>query len=110
MSRVVPYDQPMSGGPLPRSGDTGAPLPRFLTPFIGREQQGAALRTLLQRADELHALGLELSEPAEIALALRGVLPSLPTNLLSLDELEQALVARLATGNRQATLDEPLRH
>ena len=51
MSRVVPHDQPMSGGPLPRSGDIGAPLPRFLTPFIGREQQGAVLRTLLQRPE-----------------------------------------------------------
>jgi non-specific serine/threonine protein kinase len=41
----------MYAGPPPRSGDTAAPLPRFLTPFIGREQQGASLRTLLQRRD-----------------------------------------------------------
>ncbi|MDQ2651968.1 MAG: NB-ARC domain-containing protein, partial [Chloroflexota bacterium] len=51
MSRVVPHDHPMSAGPPPRSGDTAAPLPRFLTPFIGREQQGASLRTLLERQD-----------------------------------------------------------
>ena len=50
MSRVVPHDHPMPTGP-PRSGDSAAPLPRFLTPFIGREQQGATLRTLLQRPD-----------------------------------------------------------
>lgn len=83
---------------------------RALVMHAGRVALEGPLRTLLQRADELHALGLELSEPAEIALALRGVLPGLSTNLLSLDELEQALVARLATGNRQATLDEPQRH
>ncbi len=41
----------MAAGPPPRSGDTAAPLPRFLTPFIGREQQGATLRALLQRQD-----------------------------------------------------------
>ena len=51
MSRVVPHDHPVSALPPPRSGDAAAPLPRFLTPFIGREQQGAALRTLLQRPD-----------------------------------------------------------
>ena len=83
---------------------------RALVMHAGRVALEGPLRTLLQRADELHALGLELSEPAEIALALRGVLPGLPTNLLSLDELEQALVARLTTGNRQVTLDEPQRH
>ncbi|MBK9941054.1 MAG: energy-coupling factor transporter ATPase [Kouleothrix sp.] len=53
------------------------------------------LRALLRRADELHALGLELSEPAEIALALRPIIPDLPTDLLSLDQLEAALVERL---------------
>ena len=51
MSRVVPHDHPMPAGPTPRSGDSAAPLPRFLTPFIGREQLGATLRTLLQRQD-----------------------------------------------------------
>jgi predicted ATPase/DNA-binding CsgD family transcriptional regulator len=51
MSRAVPHDHPMYAGPPPRSGDRAAPLPRFLTPFIGREQQAATLRTLLQRPD-----------------------------------------------------------
>ncbi len=51
MSRVVPHDHSMYAGPSPRSGDAAALLPRFLTPFIGRERQGASLRTLLQRPD-----------------------------------------------------------
>jgi hypothetical protein len=56
------------------------------------------LRSLLHRADELHALGLELSEPAEIALALRAIMPDLPTDMLHLDELEEAIVARTTKG------------
>jgi hypothetical protein len=50
------------------------------------------LQTLLQHADELHALGLELSEPAEIARSLRTIFPMLPTDVLHLDQLEHALV------------------
>jgi LuxR family maltose regulon positive regulatory protein len=50
---------------------------------------------LLRRADELHALGLELSEPAEIALALRPLFPDLATDLLRVEELEAALRERL---------------
>ena len=60
----------------------------------GRVALEGPLRALLRRADELHALGLELSEPAEIALALRPLLPDMPTDLLSLDELEAALLER----------------
>ena len=83
---------------------------RALVLHNGRVAMEGPLRTLLRRADELHALGLELSEPAEIALALRSVLPDLPTDLLSLDELEQAMLARLLPDERQAALDEPQRH
>jgi energy-coupling factor transport system ATP-binding protein len=54
-----------------------------------------ALRELLRRADELHALGLELSEAAEAALTLRRVFPDLPTDVLRIEELEEALAARL---------------
>ncbi|MCA9876258.1 MAG: hypothetical protein KC442_00690 [Thermomicrobiales bacterium] len=50
MPRLVPHDSPKHAGP-PQRGDAAAPLPRFLTPFIGREQQATALRTLLQRPD-----------------------------------------------------------
>jgi energy-coupling factor transport system ATP-binding protein len=62
----------------------------------GRVAMEGPLRALLRRADELHALGIELGEPAEIALALRARFPDLPTDLLSLGELEDTLAARLA--------------
>jgi energy-coupling factor transport system ATP-binding protein len=68
----------------------------------GRVAMQGRLRELLRRADELHALGLELSEPAEIALALRALFPRLPTDLLKIDELEEALVAQLAPNPRAA--------
>jgi len=61
----------------------------------GRVVMEGPLRDLLRRADELHALGLELSEPAEIALTLRPLFPDLPTDLLKIEELEEALIARL---------------
>ncbi len=60
----------------------------------GRVVMQGPLRDLLRRADELHDLGLELSEPAEIALALRPLFPDLPTDLLRLEELENALLQR----------------
>ncbi|MBK9713499.1 MAG: energy-coupling factor transporter ATPase [Kouleothrix sp.] len=68
---------------------------RAIVMHDGRVAIEGPLRALLRRADELHALGLELGEPAEIALALRPLFPDLPTDLMRLDELEQALVARL---------------
>ena len=68
---------------------------RAIVMHDGRVAMEGPLRALLRRADELHALGLELSEPAEIALALRPLLPDLPTDLLRIEELEEALVARL---------------
>jgi energy-coupling factor transport system ATP-binding protein len=61
----------------------------------GRVAMEGPLRELLRRADELHALGLELGEPAEIALALRPLFPDLPTDVLTLEELEGALLLRL---------------
>ncbi|HEU5085785.1 MAG TPA: energy-coupling factor transporter ATPase, partial [Roseiflexaceae bacterium] len=61
----------------------------------GQVAMQGTLRDLLRHANELHALGLELSEPAEIALALQPLFPALPTNVVHLDELEAALVERL---------------
>ncbi len=61
----------------------------------GRVVMEGPLRALLRRADELHALGLELSEPAEIALTLRPLFPNLPTDLLKIEELEEALISQL---------------
>jgi energy-coupling factor transporter ATPase len=68
---------------------------RALVLHEGRVVMEGPLRELLRRADELHALGLELSEPAEIALTLRPLFPDLPTDLLKIEELEEALIARL---------------
>jgi energy-coupling factor transport system ATP-binding protein len=71
---------------------------RAIVLHAGRVAMEGPLRELLRRGDELHAIGLELSEPAEIALALRSLLPDLPTDLLRIDELERALIERLHTG------------
>src|SRR5262249_26938229 len=65
----------------------------------GRVAMEGPLRALLRRAEELHALGLELSEPAEIALALHAVFRDLPTDLLRIEELEEALMNRLQIVN-----------
>lgn len=69
---------------------------RAIVMHEGRVVMEGPLRSLLHRADELHALGLELSEPAEIALALRAIMPDLPTDMLHLDELEEAIVIRMS--------------
>lgn len=61
----------------------------------GRVAMQGSLRELLRRADELHEIGLELSEPAEIALVLRSVVPDLPVDLLHIEELEAALLRHL---------------
>jgi energy-coupling factor transport system ATP-binding protein len=65
----------------------------------GRVVMEGTLHELLRRADELHALGLELSEPAEIALTLRPLFPDIPTDLLRAEELEEALLKRLEIGD-----------
>jgi energy-coupling factor transport system ATP-binding protein len=62
----------------------------------GRVVQEGTLRSLLGRADELHKLGLELSEAAEIALVLRAIFPHIPTDLLHLEELEAAILTELS--------------
>jgi energy-coupling factor transport system ATP-binding protein len=72
---------------------------RALVMSQGRVVMEGTLRELLRRADELHALGLELSEPAEIALTLRSLFPDLPTDLLRAEELEEALLKRLEIGD-----------
>jgi energy-coupling factor transport system ATP-binding protein len=72
---------------------------RALVMNQGRVVMEGTLRELLRRADELHALGLELSEPAEIALTLRSLFPDIPTDLLRAEELEEALLKRLEIGD-----------
>jgi len=60
----------------------------------GKVVRQGSLRQLLRHADDLHALGLALSEAAELALDLRTIFPNLPLDLLDLDELETALLAQ----------------
>jgi len=62
----------------------------------GRVTAHGDLRTLLADADVLYAQGLELSETAEIARVLRQQLPTLPSNILSADDLVNELVRRFA--------------
>lgn len=50
---------------------------------------------ILARAPELASLHVELPEAARIALSLREVFPALPTNVLTLDELEEAIIAQM---------------
>ena len=68
---------------------------RAIILHAGRVVLEGELRPLLRRAEELHRLGLELSEPAEIALTVRVRFPDLPTDLLHVDELEQALLRQI---------------
>lgn len=55
MSRLLPAnsppDLPVPVASPPPEGEALAPLPRFLTPFVGREQQIADLRALVLRPD-----------------------------------------------------------
>jgi energy-coupling factor transport system ATP-binding protein len=74
---------------------------RAIVMHDGRVAMEGRLRALLRRADELHALGLELSEPAEIALVLRPLFPGLPTDVLTIEELEAALLERLVRLQRR---------
>lgn len=67
---------------------------RALVLHKGKVVRQGSLRQLLRHADELHALGLALSEAAELALDLRTIFPNLPLDLLDLDELETALLAQ----------------
>ncbi|GHO45238.1 ATP-binding cassette domain-containing protein [Ktedonospora formicarum] len=47
---------------------------------------------VLARASELDTLQVELPEAARIALSLRAIYPDLPTNVLTLEELEEAII------------------
>ncbi len=48
-------------------------------------------RAILQRADEIAALDITLPEATQIALALRGILPHIRTDVLGLTELEEEI-------------------
>lgn len=68
---------------------------RAIVMHEGRVVLEGPLREVMGHADQLHAIGLELSEAAQIALALRAVIPGLPTDLLHIEELEEVLAQRL---------------
>lgn len=75
---------------------------RAIVMHEGRVVLEGPLREVMGHADQLHAIGLELSEAAQIALALRASFPDLPTDLLHIDELEAALAQRLGLPAVQA--------
>ncbi|NTV65313.1 MAG: ATP-binding cassette domain-containing protein [Oscillochloris sp.] len=80
---------------------------RVLVLHTGRVVLEGPPRALLAQAEQLAALGLELCEPARIALELRAALPDLPTAVLDLDELEAVLLPRLAAGGLPVAAEEP---
>jgi energy-coupling factor transport system ATP-binding protein len=76
----------------------------------GRVAMEGDLRSLLRRAEELRAMGLDLSEASQIALTLRRLFPDLPTDLLQLDELEAILALRLGLAEDTAHRGEQTGH
>lgn len=68
---------------------------RILVMQAGQVALEGTPRALLRQGKRLKELGLELSEPAELALALQPNLPNLRTDMLSAEELEQELLTLL---------------
>ena len=95
-----PLDEATQIGPLAtESGrDELAELAdRAIVMHEGRVVDQGTLRELLNDADMLHGIGLELSETAEIARVLRQHISDMPTNLLHVDELRDVIVQRYGT-------------
>lgn len=65
----------------------------------GRVVMDGPVREVLKEAEHLSELGITLPEPVSCARELRQVLPDLPTDLLTEDELEAELLARLGAGH-----------
>ncbi len=61
----------------------------------GRVAMDAPVREVLAEADRLEALGIALPEPVALARELRKRFPDLPADLLTEEELEEALLERL---------------
>lgn len=57
------------------------------------------VREVLKQAERLSGLGITLPEPTSCARELRQVFPDLPTDVLTEDELEVELLARLGAGH-----------
>ena len=77
---------------LTKAGHTLAD--RAIVMHEGRVVDQGTLRELLNDADMLHGIDLELSETAEIARVLRQHISDMPTNLLHVDELRDVIVQR----------------
>jgi energy-coupling factor transporter ATPase len=67
----------------------------------GRLAFSGSPREILARADELAALDISLPEAAQIALSLRDILPSIRTDVLNLDELEQTVIENMTNASVQ---------
>jgi energy-coupling factor transport system ATP-binding protein len=72
---------------------------RAIVMHEGKIVLSGSLRDLLLQADTLHQMGLELSETAEIARVIRGVVPDMPTNVLHVDELVDAITQRFGNAS-----------
>jgi energy-coupling factor transport system ATP-binding protein len=57
------------------------------------------VREILRETERLSELGITLPEPVSCARELREILPDLPADLLTEDELETALLARMGAGD-----------
>jgi energy-coupling factor transporter ATP-binding protein EcfA2 len=57
------------------------------------------VREILRETERLSELGITLPEPVSCARELRKILPDLPADLLTEDELEAALLARMGAGD-----------
>jgi energy-coupling factor transport system ATP-binding protein len=79
--------------------DTSLLCDRLVILQEGRIVMDGPVRDVLKEAERLSELGITLPEPASCARELRQVLPDLPTDLLTEDELEIELLARLGAGD-----------
>jgi hypothetical protein len=61
----------------------------------GRVAMDGPLREVLREADRLAALGITLPEPTAGARELREILPGLPPDVLTEEELEAEILQRL---------------
>ena len=70
---------------------------RAIVMHDGKIVLSGTLGELLMHADTLHQMGLELSETAEIARVIRQAVPDMPTNVLHVDELVDAITQRFGS-------------
>ncbi|HYK84569.1 MAG TPA: hypothetical protein VEV19_04340, partial [Ktedonobacteraceae bacterium] len=73
----------------------------------GRVAFSGTPREVLARVDELTALDITLPETAQIALTLREIFPTLRTDIVSIDELEEEILKAQAGGRPQGYAPTP---